>query len=284
MTRADSSIAWATSHGRAGWAVTLLALAISSGCGARPAPARSAAPEAEAEAGDEEDYDGPTVELDNQGCLEQIMAEPSARGECGPEDDSEPCVAEVTPIWTRANPPLYVCFALTRASNFEGEDADGALLSAEGTYVLAVLEHVEGAWKVRARKEYRFWKEFENEEQFRESEEASIEVERVGPDAKAVVVTRTATMGGFYEQDVTFHLVTSRGLTEIFSFSSSVDRERKVERSHVIDEKATTAGHHDIVVSVDEESFEEDGEAAAWKERYRWNGKKYEQVERKARD
>lgn len=276
MIRDDSSIAWATSHARAGWATTLLALAIASGCGGRPTPARSAGPEAVAE--DETDETSAPY-LEENTCTE-LLVEPAARGECG-IDDPGPCVAEITKERLQDNPARYVCFTLARTSTF-GEDDD--LVSAEGTQVLAVLEHVEGTWKVRARKEYRFWREFESEEQFRESEEASIEVERIGPDAKAVIVTRKTTAGGFYDTDVTFHLVTSSGLTEIFSFSSSVDRERKVERSHAIDEKATTAGHHDIVVSVDEESFEEDGEAAAWTERYRWNGKKYEQVERKARD
>ena len=121
-----------------------------------------------------------------------------------------------------------------------------------------------------------------------ESEEASITIETVGPDAKAVVVSQERGMGAYSDTDVTFYLVTSEGLTEGLSFSSQVSDRGKKEIGYSVDDETTTAGHHYIVLLVEQESYndeEEDeygsDEDESWEERYRWNGTEYVQVEGK---
>lgn len=266
---------------RAGHAATLVALAIASGCGARPASPTATAPDT---------VTTPAAQLDEAGCLALVVAEPAARSRC--EGNARgPCVSEIELEPIRTSPALYVCWVLTAQEHWEeAESEEEMYVATEGTYTLAVIERVEGAWVVRGKEEYRYWS------QEIEGEKASMTVETIGPGKKAVVVNKGRATGAYTDTDVTFQLVTSQGLTEIFSFSSKVEDEGREERSYHVDDQATTAGHHDIVLSVEEESFvapdadddaDDDGGGdngagggvKSWEERYRWDGKEYEQVE-----
>lgn len=277
MTRDGFSAGWTFSH--AGRMAPLLALAIASGCGARPAsPAATAAAA------------GAGAQLDEAGCLALVVDEPAARSRC--EGNARgPCVSEIELEPIHTSPALYVCWVLTTQEHWEEAESEEEIhVATDGTYTLAVIERVEGAWVVRGEEEYRHWL------QEIEGEKASMTVETIGPDKKAVVVNKARATGAYTDTDVTFHLVTSHGLTEIFSFSSKVEDEGREERSYHIDDQATTAGHHDIVLSVEEESYvapdaddDEDDDGGgdngagsgvkSWEERYRWDGKEYEQVE-----
>lgn len=254
---------------RPGRAAALLALAIASGCGPRtasPAGALVVPDPGPAQA----------APLDEEGCLALAVADPAARSRC--EGGRGPCVYDIGVEQIQGSPARHVCFVLTTSENWEEDGEDEMLISTEGTYTLALVESADGAWVVRDTKEYRYWS------QEIETEEASITLDTVGPDKTAVVVRERSGMGAYSNDEVTFLLVTPSGLTEIFSFESKVGDEGREERSHEIDDKATTDGHHDIVLSVEVESFEDDGEAGSWEERYRWNGTVYVQVEGKARD
>lgn len=260
MTRDGFSTAWTSCPGRASRA-TLLALAIASGCGARTATPTPTADTARA----------PAAPLDEAGCLALLVSEPAARVRCE-RDARGPCVSEIKLAQVHASPARHVCFVLTTSEHWEArEGEEEALIHIEGSYTLAVLEEAAGTWAVRDRKEYLHWR------QEIEVEDASLAIETIGPGQTAAVVSQRSGHGAYSNTKVMFHLVTSDGLTESFSFLSDVDDDGRKERSYRIDGTKTTAGLHDIVVLVEEESFleEDDGEVTSWEERYRWNGEKY---------
>jgi hypothetical protein len=274
MTRDGFSTSWTVP--RAGVAALL---ALASACGARQGPVGLGVPDPRP---------APGAPLDEAGCLALLVPEPAERSRC--EGDARgPCVNEISLEQIQQDPPLHVCFVLVTHENWAAEDGeDEMLVSTEGSYTLAVIGSDQGAWSVLDQKQSPYWS------QEIETTDASITIESLGPAARAVVASERRGMGAYSDTQVTFYLVTSQGMAEILAYDSVVRDEGKKEVSYHIDEEATTDGHHDIVLTVEQESFmgEDEGEDGgsyggedeSWVERYRWNGKEYEQVENTVED
>lgn len=279
MKRDGFSTAWTRFRpGRAGQAM-LLALAIASGCGARTAAPTATAPAA---------AKAPAAPLDEAGCLALLVSEPAARVRCE-GDHRGPCVREMSLERIQTSPARYVCFVLVASEDWEAMDGDEEVeVGASGTSTLAVLDHAAGAWAVGYKKEYDY------SVYHATHKGAWLEIATIGPDRKALVVSEEDGQDAYGTTNVTFYLATPGGLTEILWFSSEVRVAGKKEYSYRVDDKATTAGHHDIVLKVEEAGLvtpdegDDDGgsqgawEERSWEERYRWNGKEYVQVESEA--
>lgn len=274
MKRDGFSTAWTPCLGRA----TLLALAIASGCGARTAAPMTTAPAAAT---------APAAPLDEEGCLALLVSEPAARVRCD-DDDRGPCVSQIMLEHIQTSPARYVCFVLVVSEDWEPFDGDEIQVGTSGTSTLAVLDHAAGAWAVGYKKDYDY-------SVYHASHKGAwLEIATIGPDRKALVVSESDGEDAYGTTNATFYLVTSGGLTEILWFSSEVRLDGKKEYSYRVDDKVTTAGYHDIVLTVEEtglvapEGGEGDGgspgswEERSWEERYRWNGKEYVQVESEA--
>lgn len=278
MTRENFLTTWTMSRTRTSRVATLLALALSSGCGARPTPAASGAGTATATASDEAVPvdDGSALELAMDGCLELLVPGAGAESSC---DSTSTCDELLSVEQVQASPARYVCLTRTAEREWvEPEERVGRKSAIEtGWYTLAVIERAEGTWAVRAQTTYpyslggTFYKQ------------VSITTETIGPGKKTLVVTEDNLRDGESNTEVTFHVVTPGGLDEIFSFASEVWSGGETERSYSIDGKATPGDYHDIVLLVEEQNAE-DGGKKSWKERYRWSGKEYEQIESTARD
>lgn len=273
------STAWTSSRPVRAGGATLLALAIASGCGARTAAPTAAVTDTAA---------APAAPLDEAGCLALLVSEPAARVRCE-GDHRGPCVREITLERLQTSPARYVCFVLVASEDWEAMDGDQEVeVGASGTSTLAVLDHAAGAWAVGFKKEYA------HSVYHATHKGAWLEIATIGPDRKALVVSEDDGQDAYGTTNVTFYLATPAGLTEILWFSSEVRVGGQKTYSYRVDDQATTAGYHDIVLTVEESGMVtpdeggDDGdsqgswEERSWEERYRWDGKEYVQVEGEA--